>query len=123
MFRNLWNRIKKIRNVCIPYWYLLVGPVALYWTGFAMNTLVMVCNGNQMPVFAPEACIQIFLSGDFIHSCGTSATHLKILSDWIIIRSANGVFSPGDMLEMFADKITFYGYIAWAALMIKSHNK
>ena len=100
----------------IPYWYLLLGPTLLFAIGFALNAIVMALNGGPMPVHY-TACAKMLDPEDMLHSCMTSATHLKILADWIVIKSL-GIASPGDMLEWASDILTKPGLIAWVTLII-----
>lgn len=107
----------------IPYWPLLIGPTLLFGIGFAMNAVVMAANGGQMPVLIPGGCttdIQNALLNEEmrIHSCMTSATHLKFLADWIVIRGI-GIASPGDFLEWLCEATQVPAFILWVAAMIK----
>ena len=103
----------------IPYWYLLIGPYALFMLGFAMNAIVMSQNGGQMPVQFPGGYPEG--DSDIIHCAMTHATHLKVLADWIVIKSI-GVASPGDILEFAYDVSFLPALSAWFALVIKDHN-
>ena len=85
-----------------------------------MNALALVVNGNQMPVLTPGACgADTFES--VIHVCMTRATHLKVLCDWIFIRG-DGVYSPGDFLEMAFDNTQIPALIVWVVLMVRKYQ-
>ena len=111
----------------IPYWPLLVVPTLAFGVGFAMNALVMAVNGGTMPVLFPETLQGAITNnwlvehGDVVHSVMTSATHLKILADWVVINHF-GIASPGDFLEWFSDATQTPAFLVWAALVIKDYN-
>lgn len=109
----------------IPYWPILFGPALAFGIGFGLNALVMAVNGNQMPVLVPGGCYdQMFLLlDDHIHTCMTSATHLKFLADWIVIRKLDLVASPGDLFIWLCEKTFLYAQVVWAMLMILNYNK
>jgi hypothetical protein len=81
----------------IPYWPLQLGPSALFAIGFALNAFVMGINGGQMPVLIPGGgCpAEIGQGQDWIHSCMTASTHLKIIADWIVIPSSKRSCTAG----------------------------
>lgn len=104
----------------IPYWPLLIGPSVLYVLGFAMNAVVMGFNYGQMPVLA-MGCSPRELASDSIHTCMVASTHLKVLSDWIVI-SGLGTASPGDFLEWFYQTFSLSCWITWAMFVIRDLN-
>lgn len=72
----------------IPYKSLLLGPTILFWVGAFMNKVTMAVNNGLMPVLVPGGCPiddngKVVLVLDSTHSCMTSISHLKWLSDWI----------------------------------------
>lgn len=85
-----------------------------------MNAIVMAANGGQMPVLMPGGNCNMIEESDWIHSCMTSATHLKFLADWIVMHHA--VASPGDFLIWLSDATLWPGLIIWSALMILKVN-
>lgn len=100
----------------IPHWPFLLGPVILFATGAAMNIIVMGLNHGQMPV-NHALCSSMLEPDDWKHACMTSATHLKVIADWLVINGM-GVASIGDLL-MWAGSATWnYSLIVWASLMI-----
>ena len=111
-----------------PFWYLIVLPTALFVIGFALNTLVMTANDNQMPVYAPGGCqtvfaqSMLFVDSDYLHVCMTPDTHLKVLADYIIVRDV-GIYSPGDFLEETFLHTWDYALIAWIVLILKKFNE
>lgn len=106
----------------VPYLALLVGPAVLFGTGILMNALVMAANGGTMPVLWPGGCTPGLLDPtDPFHSCMVQATHLKWLSDWVILKSV-GIASPGDFLEWASDYCTIPAFAMWLALIVKKHN-
>ena len=106
----------------IPYWPFLLGPALSFALGFSMNALVMAANHGQMPVLVPGGHCGLIDPDDFIHSCMTSATHFKILADWIVINHF-GVASPGDFFEWFAEQTFVPSLAIWIALVIKDKHK
>ena len=105
----------------IPYWYFALGPALLFGIGFALNAIVMGLNYGQMPVLLP-GCTVANMNNDVIHTCMKAASHLKILSDWIVVRDS-GVYSPGDFFEMASDYTFKPGLLAWVILVIRDFNK
>ncbi len=86
--------------------------------GFLSNALVMGVNHSQMPVNMPPGVL--INPDDIFHTAMNSATHLKILADWIVL--AEGIASPGDFLLWGAALATFPMLIAWIALILKEKN-
>jgi Family of unknown function (DUF5317) len=105
----------------IPHWPLLLGPAALFALGFVLNAFVMGINGGQMPVLIPGGGCPINPDADFLHSCMTASTHLKILADWIVIKGI-GIASPGDFGEWACDAAFWPALTAWVALVVKDRN-
>jgi hypothetical protein len=105
----------------IPYWYLLVGPTALFVIGFALNVLVMVANKNQMPVLIPGGYTDLLNPDDVFHTAMKASTHLKIIADWICI--SGGVASPGDFFIWAYDATFIPALAAWLALVIKDQQE
>lgn len=104
----------------IPYKALLLGPTLLFGLGFLLNAIVMGLNYGQMPVLVSGCTSEMF--NDSVHACMTSSTHLKIISDWIVINGL-GIASPGDFLEWFWDIAFWPCLVAWFALVINERNK
>lgn len=106
----------------IPYLPVLIGPYVAFATGFLMNAIVMGVNHATMPVLTPAgAGADFFDPEDLVHGAMTSATHLKFLCDWIVIRGL-GIASPGDF-GIWACENTWLPAIAvWIALIIKDYN-
>lgn len=105
----------------IPYWYLLMGPTMLFAFGFFCNAVVMGINNGPMPVHFVGCENNMIAPDDTLHSCMTSATHLKILADWIVIKSI-GVASIGDLFEWASDLTIMPCLFAWFALVIRDAN-
>ena len=105
----------------IPYWPLLAGPYLMLAVGFLLNAIVIAANHGQMPVQCIHGSDK-FLDGNPIHACMVASSHLKFLSDWVLINGL-GIASPGDFL-MWAYEIvlTPFTYI-WALLMIIDSNR
>lgn len=106
----------------IPYWYLLLGPQALYYLGGLFNMGVMALNHGAMPVQVPPAIITAGVEFDARHQLMTMATHLKFFCDWINVDGL-GVASPGDLLVWLGDYLTVPSLFAWGAFLIKDHNQ
>ena len=103
----------------IPHWPLALGPWLALAVGMASNALVMALNHSQMPVNMPPGLL--LSPEDWIHSVMTSATHLKVLADWIVIRGV-GIASPGD-LGIWAWEYSYIpAAIAWVTMVIRDHN-
>jgi hypothetical protein len=102
----------------------LLGPSLLFAVGFALNAVVMAANHGQMPVLIPggiaDGC-PINPDKDFLHSCMTQATHLKFLTDWMVIKGL-GIASPGDLGLWGGDAAFWPALTAWVALVIKDRN-
>jgi hypothetical protein len=105
----------------IPYWYLLLGPQALYYLGGLFNVGVMALNHGAMPVLVPQAALD-GLQMDANHQLMTAATHLKFFCDWINVHDL-GIASPGDLLVWLGDYLTVPALFAWGAFLIKDHNQ
>jgi hypothetical protein len=106
----------------VPYWQLIAIPPLVFGIGFALNALVMAFNGNQMPVLIPGGCRPGDFDGDTLHTCMTHLTKLRVLGDWIVIRSI-GVASIGDFLEWFYAVTGVPGVIAWLTLNLVEAQK
>lgn len=104
----------------IPYWPLLVGPLATFYFGIALNAIVMGLNHSSMPVNMPVG-MDLNLE-DWIHSAMTAATHLKFLGDWIVIRGS-GIASPGDLFIWLGDWAQIPAFFVWLSLMVTEHPK
>jgi hypothetical protein len=112
----------------IPYWYLLVLPYVSLYLGVAMNQLVMLVNGNQMPVYFPASIYDyecgdptfLLQGGDVVHTCMTHATHLKFLCDWIMLGNPVPVYimSPGDIFIFLYEMAVPLAFYFWVILNI-----
>lgn len=72
-----------------------------------------------MPVIGPIGCSKEYSS--LIHQCMTQKSHLKFLSDWIVIPNL-GVASIGDYFVWTYQNVSFTCWAVWAVLMIKDWN-
>jgi Family of unknown function (DUF5317) len=102
----------------IPNKGLLLVPQAMYWLGAFLNQLVLAANNGQMPVLFPGGCpaeLQEALEGS-IHTCMTSASHLKILADWINVHIY--IMSIGDVLLGLGDLFTGPLFWCWLTLAL-----
>lgn len=103
----------------IPYRPLLLGPAIMFGLGYIFNTLAMLVNNNQMPVYIPGGCnseiMDRLFSHDLIHSCMNHSTHLKLFSDWLIV--GTGVASPGDFLIWSGQSTAIPFVVAWFFLV------
>lgn len=98
--------------------YLLAIPLALNFTGSAMNQMVLAANGGKFPVMINEYSAGKYAKDNFlddIHCVMTSETHLNWLADFINMHTA--IYSPGDMLIELGELLP-YAAVAWAALII-----
>ncbi len=95
-------------------WPLLVVPQIIFYFGAGLNQLACVANGGAMPVLWNS---MNKWSPDPEHVIMTSATHLKILCDWIGLKEA-GVWSPGDILLAGADSIIGPCFWLWMAFIL-----
>ena len=91
------------------------------YLGSALNLIVMAANHGQMPVLFPGSCSVDIFSADIFHVCMTGATHLKFLSDWLVIKGL-GVASIGDLLIWLSDAITTPALYLWGAMMVMDSN-
>jgi Family of unknown function (DUF5317) len=107
----------------IPYWPVLFGPWISYALGFLFNVIAVVSNGGQMPVRWTGVCLADTIPmDDVVHVCMTHASHLKFLSDWILINGV-GIASPGDFF-IWAWGFSWMPALAiWIAFMIKNHQE
>lgn len=109
----------------IPYWPFLLGPWLAFGIGFALNALVMAVNHGQMPVLTFDCDVNLARwveSGDYLHSCMVSTTHLKALADYIVIPGV-GTASPGDFFEWASEWLGAWCLPVWIALVLKNHNE
>lgn len=104
-------------------WPLLLVPQAIYYFGALLNQIAVNANNGLMPVWY-GAC-SVGTSGkvmagvrvlDDMHSCLTSATHYKILCDWINLHAS--VLSPGDVLLALGDLVTVPAFWMWIAYVL-----
>lgn len=107
----------------IPYWQLLVIPALVYGLGALLNYVVIGLNGAQMPVLWAGGCstFAVYHIGDYVHACMTPSSHLKILSDWIVI-GGEGTASPGDLLLWAADAVYLPFVYIWFANIVRDYN-
>ena len=113
----------------IPHWYLLVGPYISLYFGMALNQLAIVANGNNMPVRFPQSAWEtvcsdptyLYMQGDVVHTCMTTATHLKFLCDWITIGNPvpEYIMSPGDLFIFLYEMAVPVALYLWIAFMVK----
>jgi hypothetical protein len=120
----------------VPHLFWLVGPCVLFAIGFLLNAGVMAVNGGSMPVEWPKCVanqplpslpsgedttaagyILSTIDPDPFHSCMNPKSHLKFLADWIVIRD-DGIYSPGDFLEMTYGITVFPSFLIWIVLII-----
>jgi hypothetical protein len=101
----------------IPYWPLLVGPAILFAFGFFLNGVTAAVNGGRMPAFMSPC---EFDPMDWMHTCFSKATHLRILADWIYM--GKGYESVGDIFENLYELTFLPALVAWIALMIRGAN-
>lgn len=106
---------KQLNKIKIPYVWLLALPELIYFTGVAMNAIVMAFNNGQMPVQWPGGCSEMPFDG--AHVCMVASTRLRWMADWIVM--PNGVASPGDMFFWLGQAISSPFLHAWAALVIR----
>lgn len=79
--------------------------------GIVSNVTTMATNHGHMPVFAPDCADFLGVILDPRHICGSAETHLNILSDWILIGTAQRSFwvSPGDVFLLCGYFIAWIG--------------
>lgn len=94
--------------------WILFLPVAFYFLGRLSNTLVCAVNGGFMPVSIPGGCSDVVFNWN--HTCVTAQTHLRFLSDWIVMNS--GIESPGDVLMEFGSAMKVPAFLAWVGTFI-----
>ena len=106
----------------LPFLLLVLLPVLLWGLGYSMNVIVMAANHGTMPVYLWN-CGGI----DFgkVHSCMTSATHLKWMADWINVGTGESITlaSLGDGLEFLVESTWVYCVIIWMFLVIEKHHR
>jgi hypothetical protein len=115
----------------IPYWYLLVLPYVSLYFGAALNQLVMLVNGNTMPVYFPKSIYSDVCSdpsflvqqGDVVHTCMTHMTHLKFQCDWISLGNPVPmlIMSPGDIFIFLYEMAVPLCFYLWIVLIINKH--
>lgn len=125
IFQTILTKSKKaaLFPFKIPYWVFLFGPHLAFGLGFALNVLVMMVNHGKMPVYIPGGICFADVMEDPIHSCMVHQTHLKFLADWIFVRADNGIYSPGDFLEMIKAAVFPYNLVVWGTLVIHDRLK
>lgn len=106
----------------IHNWQFLFVPSIAFAIGFLSNALVMAFNHGQMPVLIPGGRADIMDPDDFIHCAMTAQTHLRFLSDWIVIRGF-GIASPGDFGVWFWRATFIPGLAIWVWSAIERQNK
>ena len=105
----------------IPYKALLFGPYALCIVGMALNAVVNLTNGQQMPVFPPGGDCTLIGVHDHIHVCMTHASHFKYLAD--IFLSNDAVSSLGDLFQDVGNATMTAMGLAWALLVVRDTFK
>lgn len=103
----------------IPYWPLLLGPIAAFGLGLALNAIAVAANFGQMMVLGPIGCPAD--ASDPLHGCMSAASHLKWLSD-VILYPSLGMMSIGDIFIFGGKYLLQPCLLLWAALMIKDAN-
>lgn len=103
-----------MRRALKLYWMVLFVPLALAWLGAGLNQLVVYANGDLMPVLYND-CNNAVLTADHVHTCLTSATHLKPLCD--IILTNDGVSSIGDVLQTTGPSTILPCTLLWFGIM------
>ena len=104
----------------IPAWTLLAIPTFAFALGFVMNAICMYANGGVMPVLMHSCSLDLLNESEpMVHGCVNVATHLRWLSDWILLRSEGAYMSPGDFLELFGEHAFYPGIIAWFAARLE----
>ncbi len=101
--------------------YILVFPSALFYTGAAMNQVVLVANGGKFPVMVNDRHAKIFdlTEDDFmddIHCRMTGETHLNWLAD--LLTFGHTIVSLGDLLIDAGRATASSAFVAWATLLI-----
>ena len=120
---KVWKLIKKL-----PYLPVLIGPYVSLYLGMALNQIVMLANGNQMPVYFPKSlwgdvCSDpgyLATQGDLVHTCMNTSTHLKFLADWISLGNPVPVLimSPGDIFIFLYEAVIPFAFYVWLALFV-----
>lgn len=108
----------------IPYWYLLIVPMACYVVGFILNTVTVAVNHGLMPVltsYCQEYQNYWAQTGDSIHACMAPSSHLKFFSDWI--RFSGRTASIGDLFIWVYSDLGLSSLYIWIALIIKDNNR
>lgn len=84
-----------------------------------MNLIAMAANHGTMPVLWPAGCA--LWDSDVLHSCMTKDSHLKWMSDWLVLKGL-GVASLGDILVLWSEYIKIPFLYVWIVLVIKELN-
>lgn len=96
-------------------WPILFFPLIVMWFGITCNDLATSFNGHRMPVVSdvcetkPE-----MISGDYIHICATSKTHLKFLVDRF--PNNEGVLSIGDIFQVESNQLQRPCFFLWVLI-------
>ena len=88
--------------IVILTWTILHWPRArgvwLVSAGIVLNLLVIVVNGERMPV-APDLAGSLLTRGPLgQYTVMGAATHLNLLGDWVAFYPVREAYSPGDVL-------------------------
>jgi hypothetical protein len=109
------------RLLSFAYIWILALPLFLNFVGAGMNQAVIAANHDKFPVMVNHRKADKFGTDadgmlDDVHCLMTKDTNLNFLADWIDLKEA--IYSPGDLLLIFADYLSPLVFPAWFAVML-----
>jgi hypothetical protein len=107
-----------VHFLAVTYLWILLLPYAVSFAGTASNQLVLIANGEAMPVEINDAMASQFLSPDDpIHIRMTNRTHLNAFAD--IFNFHDEIDSVGDLLLNLGEWLSGFSYYVWIALIVR----
>jgi len=99
--RSGWAFCSMFRFVKETHVWLVWVPLLLLVVGIGMNFLAVTLNHGIMPVVLPQ--LGTIADKDKMHLAATADSRFLFLCDWIQLRAAGKVASPGDYLITAGD--------------------
>lgn len=124
-------------SICDPFWVIGASSMRRVWQklvdtklvwvlslkashvlGWILNTLAITANSGTMPVKISATGVWLGTWNDGLHVPMTSASHLKILCDFLQIPGWDGIYSLGDCFIIFHNAYFGLACVLWTAYIL-----